>query len=125
MRKLELSFDLILSSPYVRAWQTAGIIAAGLHARKKLRFCEALIPGGSFSELIRVVKKSGSDKVLLVGHEPYLSELISLLVAGAPGFPITMKKGGLCKLTAEAPKAGACARLEWLLTPKQMALMKG
>jgi hypothetical protein len=34
-----------------------------------------------------------------------------------------MKKGGLCKLTAEALKHGRCATLEWLLTPKQMALM--
>jgi hypothetical protein len=34
-----------------------------------------------------------------------------------------MKKGGLCKLSAESLKPGCCATLQWLLTPKQMALM--
>jgi len=60
---------------------------------------------------------------LLVGHEPYLSELISLLVAGDSSLCVVMKKGGLCKLSVETLKHGRCACLEWLLTPKQMALM--
>ena len=47
MKALNLSFDLLLSSPYVRARQTAEIIAAALSARKKLDFSEALTPGGS------------------------------------------------------------------------------
>jgi hypothetical protein len=44
-------------------------------------------------------------------------------VAGDSSVSIAMKKGGLCKLSAESLKAGRCATLEWLLTPKQMALM--
>jgi phosphohistidine phosphatase len=61
--------------------------------------------------------------VLLVGHEPGLSQLISLLVAGEAGVSILLKKGSLCKLSVESLKPGRCATLEWLLTPKQMALM--
>jgi hypothetical protein len=49
--------------------------------------------------------------------------LISLLLSGDSGLCITMKKGGLCKLTVNALKHGQCAELEWLLTPKQMELM--
>jgi phosphohistidine phosphatase len=63
------------------------------------------------------------ESVLLVGHEPFLSGLISLLATGHEGFCVVMKKGGLCKLTIEALRHGRCATLEWLLTPKQMALM--
>ena len=63
------------------------------------------------------------ESVLLVGHEPYLSGLISLLVSGEGTLSVVMKKAGLCKLTTESLKHGRCASLEWLLTPKQMALM--
>ena len=63
------------------------------------------------------------DRVLLVGHEPNLSELISLLVSGDASLNLAMKKGGLCKLSAEALSPRRCATLEWLLTPKQMGLM--
>lgn len=63
------------------------------------------------------------ESVLLVGHEPFLSGLVSLLVAGNEGFCVVMKKGGLCKLAIDSLKHGRCAVLEWLLTPKQMGLM--
>ena len=123
MRALELSFDLILSSPYVRALQTAEIAATGLGARKKLELSRTLEPGGSFRDLIELLKTRRSSQVLVVGHEPFLSGLISFLVGGRPNLAITMKKGGLCKLTIESLKYGRCATLEWLLTPGQMALM--
>jgi phosphohistidine phosphatase len=60
---------------------------------------------------------------MLVGHEPYLSGLISLLVSGDSDCRIVMKKGGLCKLSVGTLKHGRCAALEWLLTPKQLAAM--
>jgi phosphohistidine phosphatase len=125
MQALELSFDLILSSPYLRARQTAEIIAEAFKASKKLEFNEALAPGGSSKKLIELLnrRQPAPESVLLSGHEPDLSELISLLLSGNEGLSITMKKGGLCKLTIQTLKHGRCASLEWLLTPKQMGLM--
>ena len=125
MLALELSFDLILSSPYVRARQTAEIVAEAFGARRKLEFSDALTPAGSPKKLIEFLNglRPSPEDVLLSGHEPYLSGLISLLLSGAPGLSVVMKKGGLCKLGVEQLKPGRCARLEWLLTPKQMALM--
>jgi len=125
MRALELSFDLILSSPYLRARQTAEIVAATLGARKRLEMSDALTPSGSIKKLVELLKRRepSPESVLLVGHEPYLSELISLLLSGKESFAVVMKKGGLCKLTTESLKPGRCATLQWLLTPKQMALM--
>ena len=125
MRALELSFDLILSSPYLRARQTAEIVAATLGARKRLELSAALTPSGSIKKLVELLKRRepSPESVLLVGHEPYLSELISLLLSGKESFAVVMKKGGLCKLTTESLKPGRCATLQWLLTPKQMALM--
>ena len=122
---LDLSFDLILSSPYLRARQTAEIVAEGLKARKRLELSDSLTPGGSPKKLVELLNhlQPSAGSVLLVGHEPYLSGLISLLVSGDASFAVVMKKGGLCKLSTESLKPGRCATLEWLLTPKQMALM--
>jgi len=125
MEALELSFDLILSSPYVRARQTAEIVAEALGARKKIELSDVLTPAGKVKDLVEHLNhfKPHLQAVMLVGHEPYLSGLISLWVGGAPGLVIDMKKGGLCKLSVEVLKPGRCAVLEWLLTPKQMCLM--
>ena len=125
MEALDLAFDLILSSPYLRARQTAEIVAEALDARKKLEFSDSLVPGGSPRKLVELLNRLQPipESVLLVGHEPYLSGLISLLVSGDATVAVVMKKGGLCKLSVESLKHGRCAALEWLLTPKQMALM--
>ena len=122
MQNLKLSFELILSSPYVRARETAEIVAKGLKAKAKVKFSEHLIPDGNAEELVEQLQSlyhSPSD-VLLVGHEPYLSELISMLLTGERDLSVTLKKGGLCKLTCQRLSYGRCATLEWLLTPRQM-----
>jgi phosphohistidine phosphatase len=125
MEDLDLSFDWILSSPYLRARQTAEIVAEGLDLRKKLELCEPLTPAGSVKKLIQQIdqRRPRPIDVLLVGHEPYLSELVSLLICGNTEAAVLMKKGGLCKLSIESLQHGQCATLEWLLTPKQMCLM--
>src|SRR5689334_13536187 len=100
---MEITFDLILSSPYVRARQTAEIVAEALNLRKTLEFSDALVPAGNVNRLIESLNQiePSPENVLLVGHEPYLSELISMLVSGQAGFAVVMKKGGLCKLSAQ------------------------
>jgi phosphohistidine phosphatase len=125
MQALELSFDLILSSPYLRARQSAEIVAEGFEARKRLHCSENLIPGGSAGALVASLNQlhPTPENILLVGHEPDLSQLVSLLVTGRKDASIVFKKGGLCKLTVESLKSGRCATLEWILTGKQLCLM--
>jgi len=127
MKRLRGKFDLILSSPFARAKQTAEIVATVLRLKRRLKFSNALAPGGPPAILLRQLsrEKPAPEKILLVGHEPDLSRLVALLVAGGPRLPMDFKKGGLCKLEAETLRAGQCARLAWLLTPKQMKLMAG
>ena len=125
MEALELSFDLVLPSPYVRARQTAMLIAEALEIPKRLQLSSALTPDGNFKDLIKFLnsRKPAPDDVLLVGHEPHLSGLISFLTTGKETHTVVMRKGGLARLSVEALTPGRCAVLEWLLTPKQMALM--
>lgn len=126
MRAMELSFDRILSSPYRRASQTAEIVAAALDRRKVLEFRDELTPEGDPKALIRHLLQPDPvpANMLLVGHEPYLSALISRLISGEPTAGIQMKKGGLAKLEIQTQlRHGRCATLAWLLTPKQMMRM--
>jgi phosphohistidine phosphatase len=125
MEALKLSFDMILASPYLRARQTADVVAEALGARKRLEFDESLTPGGNSKDLIELIRdrRPPPESVLLVGHEPYLSQLVSMLISGGAQAAIELKKGGLCKLEVDLLRNGRCASLAWLLTPKQMALM--
>jgi phosphohistidine phosphatase len=126
MKELDLSFDLILSSPLTRARQTAEIVAGELKLLGCLKFTDALIPGGKSQALIQELNelKPAPENVLLVGHEPDLSRLISLLVSGGEDTAaVEMKKGGLCKLKAGELQSGRCAQLAWLLTPSQLGSM--
>jgi phosphohistidine phosphatase len=121
LRKMEIDFDLVLSSPFVRAWQTAEIIVEECGCARALQPCDALSAGGPMKEVFGELRKAAGthSSVLVVGHEPDLSRLISVLLSGTTELAITMKKGGLAKLTcATAEPAGA--RLEWLLSPKHL-----
>ena len=126
IKALDLYFDLILSSPYIRARQTAELVAKSLKASERLELLDALAPDGNIRKLVKLLEGLAPppQEILLVGHEPYMSSLISRLVYGQPGARVVMKKGGLCKLSVGSIEHGRCASLEWLLTPKQMGLMK-
>lgn len=78
MRSLGLSYDLILSSPYVRARQTADIVAEVLKATEKVHISAALAPDGDAKQLIEELNNRyrSRQSIVLVGHEPYLSALI-------------------------------------------------
>ena len=62
-------------------------------------------------------------RLLLVGHEPYLSSLVGILIGGQKTVGIRLKKGGLCRLDTGKLILGRCAELEWLLTPQHLALL--
>jgi phosphohistidine phosphatase len=119
--EMDLKFDLILSSPLVRAQQTAAIVADELG--EEVTYSDFLSPGADARELIAELNDEKPQQVLLVGHEPDLSQLISLLISGGGNAAIELKKGGLCKLTSEKLTFGQCATLNWLLTPKQLRSM--
>jgi phosphohistidine phosphatase len=118
LRTLGADFDLILSSPYVRAKETAEILAEVLKTKTAVAFSENLIPMGDPDLLIAEMnEKYSANSVALVGHEPHLSALISLLVSENASLDMTLKKGGVCRLSADDLHHNRKAALEWLLTP--------
>ena len=125
MQSMGLHFSLILSSPFLRARQTAEIVARSLKLKKRLAFSDALTPDVDAKALIRQLHelKPAPENILLVGHEPYLSRLVALLISGGEMANVELKKGSLCKLETGPLRFGRCAILAWLLTPKQMKWM--
>jgi phosphohistidine phosphatase len=119
---MELKFDLILSSPYARAEKTAQIVASELDG--EVTSTNALIPDGNPLDLIAEINDEKPQRLLLVGHEPDLGRLVSVLVTGGTDAAIELKKGGLCKLTSDKLTFGQCATLNWLLTPKQLRSLR-
>jgi phosphohistidine phosphatase len=122
LEKLELGFDLILTSPYLRTRQTADVVADTLNIKKScIVESENLTPPGFADKLVEEINaREAVENLLIVGHEPFLSQLIGVLVAGDASLSLDMKKAGLCKLSIEQLSYGRCATLEWLLTPAQL-----
>jgi phosphohistidine phosphatase len=116
-REQEICPGLILTSPLVRAEQTAELVWKELGEETKFEVA-AFLSAGMRPEtaLSQVGRLSDLGCLMLVGHEPDLSELIAAVI-GTDADHIRLRKGGLAKLTLPEAKPGV-GTLELLLTPK-------
>ena len=123
--RLGVVVDVIMTSPYVRARQTAEIAGQALGIPDRVVDCPELAAGASPSAIVGAIAERCQEdhRVMIVGHEPDLGRLISMLVCGDDGGGFRMKKAGLTKLSVEGLEAGRCAVLEWHLWPRHMLLM--
>ena len=125
LRRLGIELDVILTSPYVRARDTAKILAGRFDMIDKIFFTDNLIPPGNFESLVfEIHEKYDLANVALVGHEPMLSSLISWLMTGDTQARMTLKKGGVACLSSDSLYQDGRASLEWLLTPALMVQIK-
>jgi len=120
LKRLSLKPDVILSSPYLRARQTAEILAKELKYKKdKIQFSESLLPTTKPESVIaEIIEKYNVEELVLIGHEPNLGLLISTLAAGDPDLAINVRYGSVCCLSADDFRIERRATIEWLLTPK-------
>ncbi len=120
LRRMGITFDVILSSPLVRARETAEIIERSMRLQGRLDLTGHLAPSGDLDPLVDRLNglRPNPESILLVGHEPDSSRLISLLCTGGSQLSVTLKKGGLCRMDVTSLRAGRCASLEWLMTPR-------
>jgi phosphohistidine phosphatase len=118
LKTLGVEFDYIVSSPYLRAQQTAEILGDVFKIKKRVVVSENIAPMGDPNQLLAEINEKYSfNSLAVVGHEPYLSNLVSLLTAGGSPVEMTFKKGGVCYLTTDDLHHTRKATLEWLLTP--------
>lgn len=118
LAELGIEADLLLSSPYVRAVQTAEIVAAALqYPKQRIRKSEMLLPGADPSVLFRELSKlKDASTVMCFGHAPNLDEVIAAAVGAKQSITALKKAGaaflGMSKL---APPHG---EIMWIATPR-------
>ncbi len=130
IKKLEIKFNVILTSPLLRARQTAEAVAEVLDLQHRVKILESLAPGRAFIEgegqNAEIFLELGSyqfDKALLVGHMPDLSELASYLLTGNRNLNIEFKKGTICAIEVTSLPPRGPGLLCWQMSPKQLRFL--
>lgn len=113
---------MVLTSPLVRARETATILASGL-GRRPIDEVEALAPGGRHAAIVEVLAHQAKKypRLALVGHEPDLGELAMRLL-GATG-TVKFKKGAILAIDVDGATPGGPGTLRWFLTPRVLRVL--
>ncbi len=124
LKKLGLHFDLIATSPLVRARQTAEILIAG-GLSSHLEECADLDPNGQIHswlvDWLEPRRYSPQTQLALVGHEPNLSSWAEILVWGQATAGLVLKKAGM--IGVKLPEKGSSlgrSQMFWLTPPKYL-----
>lgn len=117
LQALDVTFDVILTSPLVRTRQTAEIIGGAFRNQPPIVNMPSLAPGGAHNAIIEeLAKQQRRHRIALVGHEPGLGELAGRLIGLRR--PIEFKKGAMCRIDVAALPPTGPGRLRWFLTPR-------
>jgi len=116
----DVAIDLVLTSPLVRARETATLLASGLKPKPAIVELEALAPGGRHAAIIDAIKAHAKPhrRIALVAHEPDLGEFAARLL-GARG-SVEFKKGAVCLIDVDSATPGGPGTLRWFLTPRAL-----
>lgn len=116
LSSMKLQFDSVISSPLKRALQTAALVGTETGYEKKIQLSDALAPSGTWENFHRLIDTvSGSEEVLLVGHNPNLPEFLNHLLYPRGGRSIfRMRKGAIAAVSLERGPA----QLQWMIDPR-------
>ncbi|HET9370742.1 MAG TPA: phosphohistidine phosphatase SixA, partial [Vicinamibacterales bacterium] len=116
---LGVEIDVVVTSPLVRAEQTAQIVVAGLTPKPILATLDALAPGHSPAAVAKALEAhSGASAIALVGHEPGMGELAAWLIGAHTAIPF--KKGGVARIDVATLPPHGSGQLVWVGTPRML-----
>jgi phosphohistidine phosphatase len=119
LRELQVRLDRVLTSPLVRAVQTAKIVAAGISCTAPLLTVDALRPGGRYDALMAALGRLGDDRsVALVGHMPSIGEIAARLIGAKE--PLPFKKGATCCIETDGLPPTRAGQLRWFVPPRAL-----
>ncbi len=112
--------DLVVTSPLVRAVETAKIVA-NTYGDVPTTQLNALAPEAPWDDLLFWLKdQPAGRRIAMIGHEPHLSRWCSWMLCGLQRPFFGFKKGGGCLLKLATPPTPGEADLVWLMTPRQL-----
>ena len=115
--ELDITFDVILTSPLVRTRQTAEVIASVFRNAPPIVNMPSLAPGGAHNAIIEELSKQHRrHQIAIVGHEPGIGELAGRLIGLRR--PLEFKKGSMCRIDVAALPPAGPGHLRWFLTPR-------
>ncbi len=121
---LDVAFDQIVSSPLVRARQTADVFAEGLPGKPPVATSDALAPGATHAAVLDELSKFARRKrIALVGHEPDIGQLAARLIGARR--PLEFRKGAICRIDFGTLPPTGPGTLVWFLTPKMLRKIAG
>jgi len=121
LRNLSIAPTHLLTSPLLRARQTADILHGLLRPRPAVHISDELSPGTAPEKLFSLLDSLPPDSVVIcIGHEPHLSMAAAILLTGKPGAWLSLKKAGACLIRLEEAVRPAKGLLEWWLTAAQL-----
>lgn len=119
-----LRFDGIVSSPYVRANQTAAIMAGATGFTDDLTFDDRLVPFARYEDVSDIIAEHrDAESLLLVGHEPSMGRFIGGLCGSGPFIEVKKASVTAIEIVRMRPQAGGF--LLWSLTPKLVEGLSG
>lgn len=117
LKSLGLAPDLMLSSPFLRAVQTAEIFCEALeYPKDRIRRTDALIPSAKPAAILQELGKTRSKEIMCFGHAPHLDEVIAEALGAGGAFTALKKSGVACLEFEQAPLRRGL--LLWLCSPK-------
>jgi phosphohistidine phosphatase len=124
LEALGVESGLVVSSPLIRAKETAEIVAEVLKYTAPVEIWDELAPEASARQTFGKLQScERRDSVVLVGHQPHLGFLASLLVFGDDSLSLDLKKGSVCCIEAEQFPLQPPLPLLWMLPPKMLRLL--
>lgn len=117
LRRAVRAFDLLASSPFLRATQTAKIVAEE-YGGLTVTTTPCLTPDAPLESFLTWLRHQRQvETVAVVGHDPHLPLLGTWLLTGARDPHLELRKGGACLLEFAGPAKAGAAQLLWSLTP--------
>jgi phosphohistidine phosphatase len=117
--------DRLLTSPLVRARQTAQILTE-VAGWPRAEEAPELSPGGAALAVLTLLGQKRGKLVAVVGHQPELGALLSACLLGEDGtLAIDMKKNAVACVSFEGSPSAGRAVLKWLATPRMLRRLRG
>jgi phosphohistidine phosphatase len=115
--RLGVVFDVMLTSPLVRARQTAEVIASAFEPRPPVVAVDSLALDGTYQSVLADLERHAKrTRIALVGHEPSIGELAARLTGSRHA--LSFKKGAVCLIDVETIPPAGPATLRWFVTPR-------
>jgi len=122
---MKLRFDAVYMSPLLRARQTMELALSVFDQKPPTLETEFLKVGGDFQKLFEVLNRHAADAhILLVGHEPHFSQLVSTLMTGNPEAKVDIRKSSLACIEVSHPIEARRGTLKLLLPPQVLDIIR-